>query len=143
MRALLDVVLMIALFDQQHIHHGRAHEWWGHEQAKGWASCPLTENGFVRIMSQPAYPQSISPAYALGVLRKQVVDSDHAFRVDDISLLDMARFDPSRILGPKQLTDVYLLGLAVKNGGRFATLDGAVPIGAVHDAKADHLVVLP
>src|SRR5215204_6866931 len=113
MRALLDVNLLIALLDQQHIHHGRAHGWWGLEQAKGWASCPLTENGFVRIMSQPAYPQSISPAYALGVLRKQIVDSDHALWADDISLLDMARFDPSRILGPTQLTDVYLLGLAV------------------------------
>jgi toxin-antitoxin system PIN domain toxin len=142
-RALLDVNLLIALLDQQHIHHVRAHGWWGHEQAKGWASSPLTENGFVRIMSQPAYPQPISSAFAITLLRKQIVGSDHAFWSDDISLLDIARFDHARILGPKQLTDFYLLGLAVRNGGRFATLDGAVPTGAVQGAEPHHLVVLP
>jgi predicted nucleic acid-binding protein len=57
-------------------------------------------------------------------------------------LLDAQHIDPKRILGPKQLTDIYLLALAVKNGGRFVTFDRAIPVGAVRSARDAHMVVI-
>jgi toxin-antitoxin system PIN domain toxin len=109
----------------------------------GWASCPLTQNGFVRVFSQPTYRRSgTSAAAALDLLREASSKSDHVFWPDDISLLDVDRFNPARILGPKQLTDIYLLGLAVKNGGRLATFDRAISRSAVIPAEPAHLVVI-
>jgi uncharacterized protein len=109
----------------------------------GWASCPLTQNGFVRVFSQPTYRQGgVSAAAALDLLREATSSSDHVFWPDDISLLDSVLFDPERILGPKQLTDIYLLGLATKNDGRFATFDRSIPRSAVYPAEPRHLVVI-
>jgi toxin-antitoxin system PIN domain toxin len=142
MRALFDVNLLAALFDEDHIHHLRAQRWWAANNQHGWASCPLTENGYIRVISQPAYPSNVSVAFAHELLARQIAGTDHAFWPDDVSLLDESRFDRSRVLGPKQLTDVYLLGLAVKNGGRLATFDDAVPVTAVRGADASHLAVL-
>jgi hypothetical protein len=79
---------------------------------------------------------------ALSMLFDQVKSADHEFWPDDISITDEALFDHSRILGPNQITDVYLLGLAVKNGGRLVTFDRGLPISAVRGAEARHLVVL-
>jgi toxin-antitoxin system PIN domain toxin len=141
LRALFDVNLLIALFDEQHVLHGRAHEWWVANRANGWASCPLTQNGFVRVICQPSYPNPISIAAALEFLAEQLADTDHSFWPDDISLLDAELFDRERILGPKQLTHVYLLALAVRNGGRLATFDRAVPLNAVHGADSRHVAV--
>lgn len=141
MRALFDVNLLVALLDEQHIHHERAHSWWSAHQMFGWASCPLTQNGCLRVLSQPGYPNAVSVAFAREFLAQQVAATDHAFWADDLSLLDASRFDRSQILGPRQLTDVYLLGLAVAHDGRLVTLDGSVPLGAVLGAEARHLVV--
>jgi len=141
-RALFDLNLLIAMLDEEHVHHARAQQWWAGNREHGWASCPLTENGFVRVLSQPRYSRPILAAEALELLAAQVADTDHAFWADDISLIDRLRFDPAHILGPKQLTDIYLLALAMKNGGRLATLDRAIPLAAVRDAKPRHIVVL-
>ena len=142
MRSLLDVNVLIALLQPDHAHHGVAHRWWSAQRSEGWASCPLTQNGFVRIVSQPKYPKPLSIISALDLLEEEIAGTDHAFWPDDISLLDARRIDRARILGPKQLTDVYLLALAVKNGGRLATFDRGIPVGAVRGATKRNVVVI-
>jgi toxin-antitoxin system PIN domain toxin len=142
MRSLLDVNVLIAMIDPLHVHHRQAHAWWTENEAGGWATCPLTENGFVRILSQASYPRSVPVGDAMRRLRNAAAQSNHAFWGDDISLLDAQRFNGSQILGAKQLTDIYLLGVAVKNGGRFATFDRAVPRNAVTGAEPRNLVVI-
>lgn len=142
MRALFDVNVLLALFDSNHIHHARASSWWRICRDDGWASCPLTQNGFIRVISGPQYSRPCSSAEAIALIRAQTEQPGHAFWPDDISLLDPMLFDRDRILGSKQITDIYLLALAVKHGGRLATLDRRVPMGAVRDAEPRHLVVL-
>jgi predicted nucleic acid-binding protein len=96
----------------------------------------------VRIVSQPRYPKPLSIIGALDLLGEEIAGTDHAFWPDDISLLDARRIDRARMLGPKQLTDVYLLALAVKNGGRLATFDRAIPIGAVRGAIKRNVAII-
>ena len=142
MRALLDVNVLIALFDEEHVHFERVRRWWAADTSDDWASCPLTQNGFLRIISQPSYRNPVSLSLAREFLERQIGQTDHAFWPDDISLLDPARFDSQLNVGPRQLTDVYLLGLAVNNHGRLATLDRGIPAGAVRGAGAESLVVI-
>jgi toxin-antitoxin system PIN domain toxin len=141
-RALFDVNLLIALFQPDHVHYRTAHQWWQAHQKEGWASCPLTQNGFVRILSQPKYAGSITVDGALDLLERATKTTHHNFWPDDISLLDGHRIEKNRILGPKQLTDIYLLALAVKNGGRLVTFDRAISVGAVRSAEPRHIVVI-
>jgi toxin-antitoxin system PIN domain toxin len=142
LRALFDVNVLIALLDEQHVHHWVAHEWWGANRSAGWATCPLTENGMARIMSLPTYKNPVTTTFAIDLLTEQIEKTDHVFWPDDLSLRDSERIDPGRILGPSQITDVYLLALSVKNGGRLVTLDRGIPLGAVRDAEPRHLVML-
>ena len=142
MRVLFDVNVLIALFDPGHVHHDRAHAWWEQNRASGWASCPLTQNGFVRVMSQPGYPNSVATPEAIRILGTAEHQQEHAFWPDDLSITDSARFRSERILGPKQVTDLYLLSLAVQRDGRLATFDRTIPLLAVVGAKSQHLVVL-
>jgi len=142
LRALLDVGVLIALFDEEHVHFERARQWWAANKAKGWASCPLTQNGFIRIMSQPGYPNPISLTEAIALIVEQISATDHQFWPDDITLLDTQRFDQTRLLGPKQLTDVYLLALACKNGGLLAMLDRSIAIAAARGAETRNVEIL-
>lgn len=142
MRALLDINVLLALFDPDHVHHARASEWWGSHETFGWASCPLTQNGFARIVSKPGYTNPTPLRKALAHLALQMARPEHQFWPDEISITDPLLFDPGRILGPNKITDIYLLGLAVKNGGRLVTFDKGVPIAAVKGARAEHLVSL-
>jgi len=142
MRALFDVNVLIAIVDQDHVHHRVAHEWWAANRSTGWATCPLTENGMARIMSQSSYKNPITTTFAIDLLAEQVAYTDHVFWPDQVSLRDTALFDSSCILGPNQITGVYLLGVAVKNGGRLATFDRGVPLAAVRGAETKHLAVI-
>jgi hypothetical protein len=142
MRALFDVNALLAVFDKTHRFHARARTWWSANSGEGWATCPITQNGFVRVMSQPAYVQTRIPIEGAKLLHLGLNQPGHQFWPDDISITDASVFDHSRILGPNQITDVYLLGLAVKNGGRLVTFDRGVPISAVRGADARHLVAL-
>lgn len=142
MRSLFDVNVLIALLDPGHVHHDATHAWWSGNKTDGWATCPLTENGFLRIVTQPRYPVRLTPAEAIGRLAREIQRPDHEFWPDTLSIADSRVFDDRRILGPNQITDVYLLGLAVKHGGRLVTLDSAVPPGAVKGAAPKHLVKL-
>jgi toxin-antitoxin system PIN domain toxin len=140
-RALLDVNLLIALFDSTHVHHERAHAWRLAALDQGWATCPLTQNGFLRVVCSRGYHRPLSPADAFAVLGAQMDVAGHEFWPADISLYDQL-FDRSRVLGPKQLTDVYLLGLAVRRNGRLATFDRRIPLRAVRGAEPKHLTVI-
>jgi toxin-antitoxin system PIN domain toxin len=142
-RALFDVNMLVALVQPDHVFHGRAHAWWdAANQKNGWASCPLTQNGFIRIVSQASYERPLPSSRAIEILAEYTETTDHAFWADDISLLDATLFDRKRVLGPKQLTDIYLLALAVRRGGRLVTFDQAIPISAVRGADQRHVVAL-
>jgi toxin-antitoxin system PIN domain toxin len=142
MRALLDVNVLVALLDAGHLHHRRATAWLADNVRHGWASCPLTQNGCVRILSQPAYPNAVPAAQVAARLAEAAADDSHAFWPDSVSLLDDGRLDWSRLLGPRQVTDAYLLALAVVHRGRFVTFDRAVPLEAVAGAQRRHLLTL-
>ena len=116
-RALLDVNVLLALLDSDHVDHQRAGEWLDAEVEAGWASCPITENGLVRIVSQPRYPSPVSPAQAVELLRAAQGSRHHEFWPCDVSLLDPQVVDRSRLHGSRQATDAYLLALAVAHGG--------------------------
>jgi uncharacterized protein len=142
MRALLDVNVLLALFDQDHVGHEAARSWLAAEIHHGWASCALTENGFVRIISQPRYPSPVSPGEAVERLRLATDTEHHEFWPCAVSLLDHRRVDCRRVHGPRQVTDVYLLALAIERGGRLVTFDRSIPLSAAPGAGADQLVVL-
>jgi len=142
-RGLLDVNVLLALLDSDHVDHELAHTWLGDHLSAGWASCPVTENGFVRILSQPRYPSPVSAARAVALLRNAQAGGHHAFWPCDVSLLDDRVVDASRLHGPRQVTDAYLLALAVAHGGRFVTFGRGLALAAVPGATSDHLTVLP
>ena len=142
MRALLDVNVLIALLDPDHIHHQRATDWLKQEIQYGWASCPITQNGCLRIMAQPAYPNSTPVASIAERLQRATSHDSHCFWPDDISLLDGDDVDWRRMIGHRQVTDVYLLALAAKQRGRFVTFDGRITAGTLCSAQPENLVAL-
>jgi len=139
LRGLLDINVLLALFDAGHQFHGRAREWLEQHIDEGWASCPITQNGFVRIVSQPAYPNHVSPTEAIERMAEATRSPYHRFWPDDLSILDDAMVDRQRVHGAKQLTDVYLQALAVRNGGCFVTFDDRVAQSAVRGATPSQL----
>jgi toxin-antitoxin system PIN domain toxin len=140
--ALLDVNLLIALFDPDHVHHDLAHDWFAGNRTRGWATCAVTENGFVRVLANPAYGSAVNrPADLVARLRQLSDIEGHRFWADTVSLRDPALFDCSRA-GYRQLTDVYLLGLARKHGGVLATFDRTIPAAAVLGARYTLLEVV-
>ena len=144
MRALLDVNVVIALLDPDHAFHERAHDWWATQTKLGWASCPITENGVVRVMSNPHYSQKarFTPGDLISRLQKFAEQTNHEFWPDDVSLRDDTVFATGRIHSSRQLTDLYLLGLAVRHGGRLATFDKGIPVSAARSAKIENLGVI-
>ena len=118
--ALLDVSVLVALVHAGHVHHDVAHDWFADNSESGWASCPITENGLLRIVSNPARVEEYVPLPQLvALLDRFCAQSEHQFWPDGPSLRDAGRFDPAALRGHQQLTDVYLLGVAVAHGGRF------------------------
>jgi len=143
-RALFDMNVVIALMDASHVFHARAHQWWEQQQSEGWASCPLTENGVIRIMSAPAYSQNaaFSIPQLVKALRSFKERTNHQFWPDDLSFLDSSCFEPGLVLSSRQITDVYLLALAVKNEGCLVTFDQGIPVAAVAGVQSPHLLLL-
>jgi len=142
MIALLDANLLIALFDAAHLHHQRAHLWFSQNRPSGWATCPLTENACIRIISQPAYPGRLAIADISRRLEKATSATDHHFWPDAVSLCDPTLFDHSRMLTPRHLTDHYLLAMAVANQGTCATFDQGIQLSAVRNATSHHLTMI-
>ncbi len=141
-RALLDVSVLIALFHPDHVHHEIAHDWFSDQQEVGFATCPLTENGLVRIVTNPRGPVGVDRGTALAGLRALCGTPHHDFWPDAVSLRDETLFDPQVHVSYLQLTDVYLLGLAVRMGGTLATFDAGIPWRAVRGATRESLTVI-
>ncbi len=140
---LLDVNVLVALFDPDHVHHEVAHDWFADHREQGWATCPLTENGFVRVVSNPAYGLGgLRPDGALTLLKTFLGAGHHAFWRDAISLTDDRLFDLTRAAGYRQLTDIYLLGVATARGGCLVTFDRSIPRAAVKGAGPETLCVI-
>jgi len=134
--------MLLALAEPQHPHHAAAQSAFLGCVKDGWASCPLTQNGFLRITAQPTYVHARPLSAAVSLLGLWTARSEHEFWPDDLSLLDGGAIDHARLLSQRHLTDVYLLALALKHGGRMVTLDRSVPRAAVRGATAEHLWVV-
>jgi uncharacterized protein len=141
-RALLDVNVLLALLDSDHVDHERARSWINNEIQQGWASCAITQNGFVRIISQARYPSPLQTGQAIELLARATGTEHHEYWPCTVSLLDPEIIDRSRVYGSKQFTDIYLLALAAAHDGRFVTFDQNVALGACRIAKKEHLAVL-
>jgi len=141
MRALLDVNVLIALFDQAHVFNDRAHTWLEANSQNGIATCPITENGLIRILSHPNYSRhfTLTPTEVIRRLTNFLKQQDHTFWEDSLSLRDPNHFDTDRILGSKQTTDIYLLALASKHTAKLVTLDARIPLKAVCQATMQNL----
>lgn len=121
---LLDVNTLVALAWPNHVHHVQAVEWFVTHHTEGWATCPVTESGFVRVSSNPrATPEAKSPVAALLLLRRMIAQEGHQFWSDAISIAQSELIDPSRLLGHRQVTDAHLLALAIHHGGRLVSFD--------------------
>jgi toxin-antitoxin system PIN domain toxin len=140
---LLDVNVLVALFDPDHVHHEAAHAWFESVRSSGWVTCPLTENGLVRVLSSPAYPgRRTTVGDAVERLRRFTRSGEHLRWSDDVSLLDADRVDAAHLSGHREVTDTYLLALAVRHEGTLATFDRTLRTTAVVGAGEEHLVVL-
>lgn len=137
---LLDVNVLIALLDPFHEHHQKVTDWYLTHQRSGWATCPLTENGFIRIFGHRNYPEGPrSTLIARSLLRRLCLQPGHLFWMDAISLRDAKCYD--RLPVSKQLTDYYLLALANANQGSLATLDQRIDPSLLQDGEASYCVI--
>lgn len=136
--------MQIALLDAGHVQHEAAHAWFGRVGHTAWATCPLTENGVLRIIGNPRYPNTLEMPAAVAPLVAQLrTHLGHTFWFDDLSLLNPEYVDVSRILSTGQVTDTYLLALALArlHGGMLATFDRRLVVDAV-PSGTDHLEVI-
>ena len=140
MLALLDVNVLIALLDADHSLHRPALDWFGSNAGRGWASCPITQNGCLRVMSARGYPNPLPVSLIARRLGEATRQSVHEFWPDEISILDASTIDTTKVHGPKQLTDIYLLALATRRHGRLVTFDQGIALEAVKSATTGNLL---
>jgi hypothetical protein len=142
-RTLLDVNVWVALFDDAHQFSDRANTFVSQRGVKI-ATCPIVENGVIRVMSLPAYGRAggVPMHLVRQRLREACETLDHEFWPDDLTLRDDERVNFTRVQGHSQITDLYLLALAVRHGGRLATFDQAIALSAVHGATQRQLLLL-
>jgi toxin-antitoxin system PIN domain toxin len=134
---LLDINILIAIADADHVHHQRARAFFDANHATGWATCPLTENGFIRILGHHAYPKGPGSSHlARCLLDMMCTQPGHAFWPDEISLRGMGNLPVS-----KHLTDHYLLGLAIHRKGQLATMDKRIDASTLPGGSAAYLVI--
>ncbi len=141
---LLDVNTLVALAWPNHVHHAPAIEWFSEHHADGWATCPLTESGFVRVSSNPrATSEAKSPTEALFLLRELVGLAEHRFWQDDFSIATSDLLDSAKLVGYRQVTDAHLLALTIRHGGRLVSFDrGLREIVPANSAADDLLTIL-
>ena len=148
MVALLDVNVLMALLDWNHQSHRMARSWLIRNSSFGWATCPITQNGILRILSNPKYQSAagysttISTGQVALWLAQLVTSPDHLFVSDDISLMNEGVLEESTLLSYRHITDLYLLALAVHHGMKFVTFDTRISITSVSGAKAETLEVI-
>lgn len=142
---LLDVNALIALVDSEHVHHRVITRWFRQHHSAGWATCPLTENGMVRVLSQTAYPTGRrTPGQVIEILSalKTAFAQSHKFWSDDLSLTDTTVFDFALIAGSRLVADAYLLGLAFQHTSKLVSFDQNLPWQAIRGASKA-LIQLP
>ncbi len=143
MTALLDVNVLIALAWPNHVHHTAARSWFGQQRKDGWATCPLTEAGFVRVSCNPAAVRhTITPLDAIALLERLTRLGSHAFWPLDWSIAELPEAIANRLQGYRQVTDAMLLATAIRRGGRLATLDSGIE-GLVSADERPFLCVIP
>ena len=142
MRALLDVNVLVALLDAAHVHHGAASSWLDRNLERGWASCPITQNGCLRVLSSENYPRPQPVAAVAARLREATATRFHEFWTDDFSVLDTTRLDHDWLLRTRQVSDGYLLAMAMRRDGVFVTLDRGIDLNLVRGAEARHVLVI-
>ena len=140
---LLDVNVLIALLWPPHEAHARAQRWFARNADQGWATCALTQAGFVRIVSNPAFSRRVvSPRDALAVLQGSLQHRAHRFWAEDIGITEAVAQFGRRLTGHQQVTDAYLLGLAIHKKGRVATLDSSLAFLLPDKSSAKNAIVL-
>lgn len=141
-RYLLDVNVLIALVDPAHVQHETIHTWFGSTGRRAFATCPLTENGLLRIVGHPKYPNSPGPpsmvARILATIRGL---PGHEFWPDSFSLADSNFIDVSLLSSHARVTDSYLLALARANKGQLATMDHKLATKMVAEGQASLLLI--
>jgi hypothetical protein len=141
--SLLDVNVLVALFDSAHLNHDEAHDWFKAARGTAWATCPITINGVVRILSHPAYPSvEATPGEVISRLQDLCSNPQQQFWPDDVSLLENQAFRPTSIVSHQTITDVCLLALAVHRKGQLVTFDRSISLKAVVGAEARHIKLL-
>jgi uncharacterized protein len=124
---LLDVNILVSLFWPAHHFHKHALRWFARNSRHGWASCPFTQAGFVRVVSNPAFSRdAVSPEEAARLLSANLKHRAHRFWEDAISYVDAVEESGSKLMSHQQVIDAYLLGLAMHHGGKLATLDKGI-----------------
>jgi toxin-antitoxin system PIN domain toxin len=124
---LLDVNVLIAMAWPTHRDHQKVHEWLARHARDGWATCPLTQISFVRILSNPAFSaNALTPTDALTLLQANLAHPAHRFWADEVNMIDSLKPFAQKLTGHQQVTDAYLLGLAIHKRGKLATMDRAV-----------------
>ncbi len=124
---LLDANVMIALAWPDHSDHGLAGRWFAGHASRGWATCPLTQMALVRTLSNPSFSENaITPADAMLLLGRSLAHPAHQFWSDAINLQEALQLVSAKIAGHRQITDAYLIALAVHNKGRLATMDRGI-----------------
>lgn len=138
---LLDANILIAMVDPVHVHHEIAQTWFENSVDEGWATCPITENALLRIGGQASYPLPGTPTDMANILLTIRAMPNHVFWPDAFSMVDCPLIDHARLSNSGQVTDIYLLALAVHNGGALATLDRKLKPDAVRGGSAAlHLI---
>jgi len=142
-RLLLDINVWVALFDDAHIHNADARKLFRQPKLKI-ATCVLTENGVLRVLNLPGYAKRAPPGFDLvrQKLALACADVDHEFWPCSLSLRDEQVLDWTRVMGHNQITDAYLLALAVDHKGAFTTFDHRVALSVVSGATAKNLILL-
>lgn len=127
MSGLLDVNVLIALTWPTHVHHAAARRWFDRHSADGWATCPITQLGFVRLSSNPGIIRdAVAPREAVAMLARLVALPGHRFWPDEIPVAATGPFAALAFVGHRQATDAYLLALAQRQQGRLVTLDHGI-----------------
>ncbi len=141
---LLDVNILVALLWPAHKWHFAAQDWFGKNAHHGWATCVLTEAAFVRIVSNPLFlPDAVTPPEAIKILATNSQHRFYHFWAEDISFADAVKPLQQRLIGHRQVTDAYLLGLAIHKRGKLATLDrGALSLLPAGDPNREHVELI-
>jgi len=141
---LLDVSVLIPLFWAGHPQHENAREWFVHHANEGWATCPVTQAGFVRLVSNPIFSKSATTvAEAAKLLAENLGHPKHIYWPADISYLEATEHFLGRITGYRQSTDAYLIGLAIHRRGRLVTMDrGILHLLPDHLQQRDSIILI-